>query len=317
MNPNTIPAVFLLDLILGDPNLFHPIRGVGRIVTLAERLLYPANRNGRTEFIAGSLLCFLVTATCAAAVWGVRLLCGSISPEAATAADIVTGFYCISAKSLVGASEKVRKNLICLDLKSARRSLSMIVGRDTDALGRRQIVKAAVETVAENITDGIVSPLFFFALGGPIAAVAFKAVSTMDSMIGYKNDRYRHFGTCAARLDDILNYIPARLTAFLFIPLAALLSGQSWRQSLYIASRDGNRHESPNSGKSEAAMAGALGIELGGKAYYKGVAHIRHHIGDCRKTCGPQDILRANRIALIVAALATVTLFLARTALYK
>jgi len=305
----------MLDLLLGDPHFFHPVRGVGKIVNLTERLLYPGHRNSRSEFIAGFLTCIMVTAICVFAVWGVRLLCGLISPEAATAVDIVTGFYCISARSLVSASEKVRKPLLNLDLKSARRSLSMIVGRDTEALNRGQVVKAAVETVAENITDGIVSPMFFFALGGPLAAVAFKAVSTMDSMIGYKNDRYCRFGTCSARLDDVLNYIPARLTAYLLIPLAALLSGQNWRQSLNLASREGNRHESPNSGQGEAAMAGALGIELGGMACYKGMSHYRPNIGDCKKSCGPQDIFRANCIALLVAALATAGLFLVKKAI--
>ncbi|HAJ78233.1 MAG TPA: cobalamin biosynthesis protein CobD, partial [Fibrobacteres bacterium] len=169
------------------------------------------------------------------------------------------------------------------------------------------IIRATIETVAENITDGIVSPLFYLAIGGPVAALVFKAVSTMDSMIGYNNDRYRNFGTCAARLDDALNFIPARLTGFFLVPVSAMILGFDGRRSFQIIIRDRLKHESPNSAHGEAAVAGALGIQLGGSARYGGIESCKPFLGDSTRSIEPADIQKATYILYGVTALTIVT----------
>jgi adenosylcobinamide-phosphate synthase len=227
------------------------------------------------------------------------------STTAAVAVEIFIGFYCLSARSLVDEALKVYKRLKEEDLVGARKALAMIVGRDTEILTDKDVICAAVETVAENITDGIVSPLFYLALGGPVAAVAFKAVSTMDSMIGHKNDRYRHFGTFAARLDDVLNFVPARVTGFFLIPFVALILRHQAKNSLRMTLRDRLQHESPNSAHSESAMAGALGIQLGGGACYDGVFIPRPLLGDSLRPAVLKDIVYASHIAIGVSLLAT------------
>jgi adenosylcobinamide-phosphate synthase len=224
--------------------------------------------------------------------------------------QVIIGFYCLSARSLIDAAIEVRKYLDANDLPGARKALSMIVGRDTANLDEAGVVCATVETVAENITDGIISPLIYFALGGPVAAIAFKAVSTMDSMIGYKNERYRRFGTCAARLDDMLNFTPARITAFILIPLAAIITGHNWKKAFQIAIRDRLKHESPNSAHGEAAMAGALGIRLGGGAFYSGVFSSRPYLGDGERTANRRDISGACRVTVAVTVLVVAVILL-------
>jgi adenosylcobinamide-phosphate synthase len=222
----------------------------------------------------------------------------------------IIAFYCLSARSLIDAAISVRKHLDTNDLPGAREALSMIVGRDTANLDESGIVCATVETVAENITDGIISPLFYLVIGGPVAAIAFKAVSTMDSMIGYKNERYQRFGTCAARMDDILNFIPARITAFLLIPLAAFITGKNWKNAFQTAKRDRLKHESPNSAHGEAAMAGALGIRLGGGAFYGGVFSSRPYLGDGERVADRRDISGACRITIVATVSAVVVMLL-------
>ncbi len=303
-----------LDFLLGDPRrLPHPVRWMGRLIMAAEGLFYPRHRSPRKEFLAGCLVCVAVIAVCAGCGYLALAACQSISPVALAAAGTIIGFYCLSARSLVREAGIVRTHLAGQNPAEARRALSMIVGRDTDNLDEAGMVRAAVETVAENITDGIVSPLFYFALGGPVAALAFKAVSTMDSMIGHKNQRYRHFGTCAARFDDVLNFIPARITAFFLIPLAALILRLDWKKSLRIAARDRLLHESPNSAHGEAAMAGALNIQLGGGAFYDKEFSPRPFLGDNLGKIDPDDIARANKIAVAVAC---ITAIMASAAVY-
>lgn len=295
----------ITDLILGDPRwLPHPICWIGKLITFTERLLYPKKRSGNKEFITGCILCCTVVAVSAGSVYLILHISQLISSVLFYLIQVIIGFYCLSARSLIDAALTVRKHLDTNDLPGARKALSMIVGRDTAKLDEAGIVCATVETVAENITDGIISPLIYFALGGPVAAIAFKAVSTMDSMIGYKNERYRRFGTCAARLDDILNFIPARITAFLLIPLAACITGSNWKMAFQTALRDRLKHESPNSAHGEAAMAGALGIQLGGGAFYSGVFSSRPYLGDCKKTADKRDISSACRITFAVTIIA-------------
>ena len=189
----------------------------------------------------------------------------------------------------------VYRKLVKEDLPAARRAVGRIVGRDTDALTAEGVAKAAVETIAENASDGETAPLFWMALGGAPLALAYKAVNTMDSMVGYKNDRYRYFGTAAAKLDDLVNWFPARLTALLMAalaPLAGLDGGGAWK----IWRRDRRKHKSPNSAQTEAAMAGALGVELAGDAWYFGELHKKPTLGDSLRPIQPEDIRRANRL---------------------
>ncbi len=295
----------LLDAAVGDPRwLPHPVRWIGGLISLLERLLYPRNRSSRKEFFTGLLLCLTVLVTFCSCAAGIRALCRMVSFKALVAVEVLLGFYCISARSLGSEARAIYRLLRKKDIPGARAALAMIVGRDTDSLDETEIARATVETVAENITDGIVSPVFYFFLGGSVAALAFKAVSTMDSMIGYTNDRYRRFGTCAARLDDALNFIPARITGLALIPLAALFTGAHGLRSLRIAIRDRYKHTSPNAAHTEAAVAGALGIMLGGQATYSGILSVKPPLGIPGRLVESGDIIRVIRILYVSTVLA-------------
>ncbi|MBD3315611.1 MAG: cobalamin biosynthesis protein CobD [Chitinivibrionales bacterium] len=307
MSPLSLGAAVGLDFLLGDPRwLPHPVRWIGSLIALLEKLLHPSYRSRAREFISGMMLCALVLAITAGTgfllVESARLL----SPYAVLAVEAIIGFYCLSARSLASEANLVRKHLSQGDLSAARHAVSMIVGRDTANMNEHEIARATVETVAENITDGIVSPLFYLALGGPVAALAFKSVSTMDSMIGYRNDRYRHFGTCAARLDDILNFIPARLAGFIMIPLTTAVSGKNLPNSLQTIYRDRKKHPSPNSAHSEAAMAGALDIELGGEATYNGRISRKPRLNEGGRQPVMRDIADTVTIAYGTALLSAI-----------
>lgn len=307
MSPIALLAAVGLDFILGDPRwLPHPVRWVGTLIARGERRLYPKRRAPRSEFLSGLLLCCFVISVVAGAGLLFLVICRKISPVALIIGETIIAFYCLSARSLTNEASIVRKHLESGDLPGARKAVSMIVGRDTECLDDKSVIRATIETVAENITDGIVSPLFYLAIGGPVAALAFKAVSTMDSMIGYRNERYRHFGTCAARFDDVLNFVPARLTAFFLIPLVSLAMRFDWRNSLRITARDRLKHESPNSAHGEAAVAGALGVQLGGGAYYQGEYAPKPYLGSDRRAITVSDIDRTNRIAIGVFCLAAI-----------
>jgi len=307
MNPAAMLIAAAFDLILGDPRwLPHPVRWIGSLIAWLEEMLYPAKRSARAEFVRGMILCCCVVCATVAAAALFLTLCRRLSPVVAMAGEVIVGFYCLSARSLVHEATIVRKHLEAGDVPEARAALSMIVGRDTACLEEKDIVRATIETVAENITDGIVSPLLYLAVGGPLAAVAFKAVSTMDSMIGYKDDRYRRFGTFAARLDDALNFIPARISGFALIPLAAFVCRLDWKNAVRIVARDRLKHESPNAAHGEAALAGALSIRLGGGAWYEGEWCGRPYLGDDRRAVEVRDIGRAGRIALVTACVTVV-----------
>jgi adenosylcobinamide-phosphate synthase len=307
MHSLSLIAVVALDVSLGDPRwLPHPVRWIGRLIAFCERHFYPGRRSAGREFFAGCVVCVFVVVMTVASGLLFLIACQTIAPWCAVTGEIIIGFYCLSARSLAQEAGRVFRHLESGDIVPARKALSMIVGRDTEHLDEQGITRATVETVAENITDGIVSPLFYYALGGPLVALAFKAASTMDSMIGYKNERYLHFGTCAARLDDALNFIPARITGFVLIPLAAAMFRFDARQSVRIVKRDRLKHESPNSAHGEAAVAGALGIQLGGEATYQGIVAKKDILGDPRRDVEPHDILRAINILYGVTVLSTV-----------
>jgi adenosylcobinamide-phosphate synthase len=273
----TILLALLLDLSIGDPRwLPHPVVTIGRLITLLDRSLRRNWLNGR---LAGILMLLLVVISTACITWLLLHILTTISPLAGWIAAILVSYTCLAARSLHKESALVASALKAGNLKAARHYLSYIVGRDTAELEETEIWRALVETVAENSSDGIIAPLFWLTLGGPVAAMAFKAVSTLDSMVGYRNLRYLQIGWASARMDDSLNFIPARLTALLFI-IASPLVGGSITGALKITFRDRFKHPSPNSGHPEAAAAGALGVRLGGDASYGGVMSWKEYIGD-------------------------------------
>ncbi|OKP91471.1 adenosylcobinamide-phosphate synthase CbiB [Paenibacillus sp. P32E] len=296
-------AAYVLDRIIGDPRTIpHPVVLMGKAITALERLIRRFCTQPRTLKPAGILLPLLV----AGGAWGVTaallLLLSRVSPGLGWAAEVWLIATTIASKGLKDAGMAVYVELRKGDIPAARTALGMIVGRDTTKLESPDIVRGTVETVAENIVDAIISPLFFALLGGAPLAMAYRAVNTLDSMVGYKNDKYRDLGWASARLDDVANYIAARMTAVLLVLCACLLR-LDWRSSWRIVRRDARSHPSPNSGFPESAVAGALGIRLGGENVYHGVATFRAYMGDPLRTMEPGDIILASRLMMWSSAI--------------
>jgi len=270
-------AAVILDLVLGDPRaLPHPVVAIGRMISFLESPLRRLFKNARPAGVA--LLVITVGVTYAGAALLIHAAY-ALSPVAGFVAGLYLAWVSLAARSLQIESGKVAKALLQGDLPGARLALSYIVGRETAQLDEPEIVRGAVETVAENTGDGVIAPLFYLMLGGPPLAIAYKAVNTLDSMVGYRNERYLEFGWASARFDDLANYLPARLTGLLMVlaaPICALSGGGAWR----IMRRDCRNHASPNSGFPEAAAAGALGVQLGGANRYFGRVVEKPAIGD-------------------------------------
>lgn len=295
---------FVLDLIFGDPHwLYHPVRFIGKTIEWGEKLLrprFPKTPGG--ERAAGTVLAVLVVGLSFLFPFILLWLLGLLHPACAFIAEVFFCYQILAVKSLKTESMKVYAALKEGDLLKARKALSWIVGRDTEHLSEEQITKAAVETVAENTSDGVVAPLLFLAVGGAPLGFLYKAINTLDSMIGYKNERYLHFGRFAAKLDDAANFIPARLTALLTV-LSAFLLRFDGKAAFRIWKRDRKNHTSPNSAQSEAAVAGALGLCLGGDNYYFGKLVHKPTIGDETRLAEPEDIRRSNHLLYLTAAL--------------
>ena len=275
--PYILITAVLLDLLLGDPRwLPHPVVGIGRMITALEKLL---RLLVRSERFGGVLL--LISVVGSTAALSLLLLKGAyaIHPFIGLAVSAWLSYTCLAARSLHHESKLVADRLAAGDLQGARDFLSRIVGRDTEGLEEPEIWRALVETVAENTSDGVIAPLFFLMLGGPALGLAYKAVNTLDSMVGYKNERYLRFGWASARFDDLANWLPARLTGILMVAVAPLV-GLSGKNSFRVMLRDGGNHSSPNSGIPEAATAGALGVRLGGTNRYFGAPVEKPTIGD-------------------------------------
>ena len=296
---------YVLDLIFGDPRqIYHPIRIIGNLIAVLEkgiRKVFPKTSKG--ELAGGTVLVVLVVLICTAVPAALLGLAAWIHPVVYW---LLASFWCwqiLVTKSLKTESMKVYAPLKEGDLPAARRAVAMIVGRDTERLTEEGVAKAAVETVAENTSDGIVAPLIFLALGGPALGFFYKAVNTMDSMVGYKNERYLYFGRTAARLDDVLNFLPSRISAWLMI-LAAAILGMDGKNAKRIYLRDRKNHASPNSAQTEAVMAGALRVQLAGDARYVGELYKKPTIGDPFRAVEPEDIVRANRLMYLTSALA-------------
>lgn len=298
---------FLLDLWLADPGWMpHPVVLMGKCITRLEDVLrrrFPATPKG--ERAAGCVLAVLLPVGTLVLTGAICLLAGRIHPLLGMAVQTFWCWQALAVKGLAEESKNVYRQLAAEDLPGARRAVARIVGRDTQALTEEGVTKAAVETVAENFSDGVVAPLFYMMIGGAPLALCYKAVNTMDSMIGYKNQRYLQFGRAAAKLDDAANYLPSRLAAVFWIA-AAGLTGQDAPNAWRIWRRDRRNHASPNSAQTESACAGALGVQLAGPAYYFGEYYNKPTIGDAKRPIEPRDILRANRMLFAGAGLALV-----------
>ncbi len=309
---------FLIDLLLGDPEWMpHPVVYMGKGITFLEkrlRQIFPKTKEG--EGLAGFFLVFFLLLACLLLSAGILFLAGLLSPWLRFAIEILWSWQVLALKGLKKESMRVYSKLIEEKpeeekLKEARAALSRIVGRDTENLTEEGVTKAAVETVAENFSDGVFAPLFYLMIGGPILALFYKAINTMDSMLGYKNETYLYFGRTAAKLDDLANYLPARLSAFLLI-LVSPLCGGNGKRALTIWKRDRRKHASPNSAQTEAAVAGALGIELAGPAYYFGQYYEKPTIGDRVREIEAEDIKRANKMNYAAGILALLIMLLVR-----
>ena len=293
-------AGFLLDLCLGDPHwLYHPIRLIGAWIAWLEKKLHKVEtpRNEKRERVQGTYLVLAVLLMTGLCVAGILTLAYLLHPVVGVIVESVMTYQILATKCLKVESMRVYTCLKKRDLPAARQAVSMIVGRDTANLDETGVAKAAIETVAENTSDGVIAPMLYTALFGPILGFLYKAVNTMDSMVGYKNDKYLFFGRTAAKLDDVVNYIPARISAWLLI-LAASFPGRefSGRGAYRIFRRDRYQHASPNSAQTEAACAGALGIQLAGDAYYFGKKVEKPYIGDAMRPVEAEDIRRVNRL---------------------
>ena len=296
---------FVLDALFGDPAwLPHPVVYMGKAISKLEKFLRPRlPKTPQGELLGGAIVAFCLPV-------GTFLLTGLVCWGAARLHPLlglaVQMFWCgqaLAARGLVQESTNVYKELKKPDLPGARKAVSRIVGRDTAELTAEGVTKAAVETVAENASDGVIAPLLYMLIGGAPLALTYKAINTMDSMLGYKNEKYLYFGRVPAKLDDVANYIPSRLAGLLWVAAAAL-TGNSASGAWKIWRRDRRRHASPNSAQTESACAGALGVQLAGPAYYFGQYYPKLTIGDALRPIEPEDILRANRMMVAESILA-------------
>lgn len=286
-----IPTIaFVIDCIIGDPRgNWHPVVLIGNLISFFEKNLLNAKDTQNKKKITGAILVVLVLIITYSLTWVILYYASTLNYWVAYFFSAIILSFTISPRSLAEAGIQIHDCLIKNDLENARQKVGWIVGRDTDNLSAEEITRATVETIAENIVDGIISPLFYFIIGGAPLAILYRAVNTMDSMIGYKNDKYIDFGKVAARIDDMLNFIPARITALLII-LISLILHLDYKQSAKMILRDAHKHPSPNSGYSEAGVAGALNIRLGGLNYYFGVASLRAYMGDHNIDIMPEHI---------------------------
>ncbi len=300
-----LTAGFVLDLILGDPRwLYHPVRAIGLLIDKGEmafRRIFPKSRQG--ELTAGVFFAFFVVFVSTLFPFLILLLAWKLNPWLAFALCVFWDYQLLAARSLRMESMRVYDALEDKDLPKARRAVSMIVGRDVDRLDEEGVAKAAVETVAENASDGVIAPMLFLALGGPVLGFLYKSVNTLDSMVGYKNEKYLYFGRFSAKLDDVLNWIPARVSGLLMV-IASPFTGLSMGQALRIYRRDRRNHASPNSAHTEAAAAGALGVRLAGNAWYFGKLYEKPFIGDSLRPMEYEDIRRVNRLMYAASILA-------------
>ena len=309
---------YILDLIFGDPYWMpHPVRFIGNLISILEKVIrrfMPKTKRG--EYIGGIILTVMVVSISMVIPLVIILMAKSINTYLALTVETFMCYQILATKSLKVESMKVYDELAKNDLPSARKAVSMIVGRDTKDLTFSGVAKAAVETVAENTSDGIIAPLFYMILGGAPLGYFYKAVNTMDSMIGYKNEKYMNFGRFAAKLDDVVNYLPARISAYQMI-LSSFFLRYDYKNAFKIYKRDRYNHASPNSAQTESVCAGALDIQLAGNAYYFGKLYEKPTIGDNIREINYDDIKKANRllyctsfISIVIISIIKITIIL-------
>ncbi len=310
-----LAAGFLLDLIFGDPRwLYHPVCLIGNLISVLEkgiRKIFPKTNAGELAggFVETLLVCLFSFGIPGAILY---ILYGHFP----LAGVILETFWCyqlLATRSLRDESMKVHDRLVNGTIEEARYAVSMIVGRDTQELTETGVTKAAVETVAENCSDGVIAPMIYMALGGAPLMFLYKGINTMDSMLGYKNDKYLYFGRCSAKLDDVANYLPARISGWLMVA-ASFVCGMDGKNAAKIYLRDRRNHASPNSAQTEAAMAGALDVQLAGNAYYFGKLYEKPTIGDPIRAVEPEDIRRSNRLMYGTAVLGILICLIIRIA---
>lgn len=295
---------FGIDLLMGDPHSIpHPVVGIGKLISFLEkglRRMFPKTDGG--EIAAGGVLWVLVAVICTALPAGILFLCHRISPWLRLTVESIMCWQILATKALKDESMKVYTALESGDLEKSRHAVSMIVGRDTARLDDAGVTRAAVETVAENTSDGVVAPMLFLALGGAPLGFFYKAVNTMDSMLGYVEPPYKNIGLVPAKMDDAANFLPSRLSALLMIA-AGFLLGLDGKNGWRIFRRDRFNHASPNSAQTESVCAGLLGVRLAGDAWYHGVLHKKKYIGDDTRDITHRDILLACRLLYLTAFL--------------
>ena len=306
-------AGFFLDFIFGDPVwLYHPVRFIGKGISIGERLLRKREQTGEQAkegrlIAVGAILWVCIAGLSFLMPLGILILAQKLHPILRFVLETFWCYQIVAARSLCKESGRVYERLKEGDLPGARRAVSMIVGRDTENLSAEGVTKAAVETVAENTSDGVTAPLVYLMIGGAPLGFLYKAVNTMDSMLGYKNEKYLFFGRIPAKMDDIFNYIPARITAW-FMIAAAYIAGLDGRNARRIYRRDRRKHASPNAAQTEAVCAGALRVRLAGDAVYFGKVYKKEFIGDDLRPVEPEDIKRAGRLMYVTAFLLLVAL---------
>lgn len=300
---------YIIDLIVGDPSwIYHPVIIIGKLISFLEKILYKI----KYKILAGAILCFLTLS--------LTFLVSLILTRLGLIVEIFFLFTCLATKSLADEGKKVYQILKNGDIEKAKKELAYLVSRDTQNLSENKIIMSIIETISENTVDGFISPTFFAFVGSffdlaflgkninlALAfAMTYKAINTLDSMVAYKNEKYLYFGRVSAKIDDIANFIPARLTGLIFVPLASLFLNYNFKNSLRIFLRDRNKHSSPNSGQSEASYAGALGIQFGGKISYFGNDYEKPRIGDKLKEFELEDIKKSIKILYVSSVIATI-----------
>ena len=303
---------FILDLIIGDPHgLYHPIRLVGNLIGFLEKHMNRRNDSPNRQMVKGWLMMLIVITVSSGIPLLLLILAYRIHPVCRVILETVMCWQLLATKSLKDESMKVYKKLKRHDLQGSRKAVSMIVGRDTDVLDESGVTKAAVETIAENTSDGVIAPMLYMAIGGAFLGWMYKSINTMDSMVAYKNERYLYFGRIPAYLDDVVNYIPARLSGLLMI-VATFLVKLDGAHAFAIFKRDRYNHASPNSAQTEAVMAGALNVQLAGDAWYFGELHKKKTIGDDIRPIEAADIVRANKLLYGTAVVSLVVFSLVK-----
>lgn len=306
---------FILDLLIGDPNNpFHPVRGIGLLASKLETIFRKLLKNSLK--IAGLIVWMITIILTFAITYGIIFVCMKINKYLGVIVQGIIIYFCISAKGLVVEGYKVIKYLNEGNIEKSRKQLSYIVGRDTESLDSKGITRAVIETIAENMSDGVIAPILFAGIFGAAGSMAYKAVNTMDSMFGYKNEKYIKFGYFPAKLDDLFNYIPARVTG-IFIIISSFFLKRDYKNSFKIYKRDRYNHTSPNSAHPEAAMAGALDIQLGGANYYFGKIVEKPVIGDKIKEIEINDVKKTAEILYLSAVMGFILMVIIKFIIYR